>query len=384
MKPPVIDVDMGAFWRDPYPVYDRLLAEAPVAFVPQLDGVVFTRREDIFVLEKQVEIFSSHQPGGLMSRLMGHNLMRKDGDAHLAERRAIFPATSPRTVADHWKAGFQADADAILDDLAPLRSCDLVKDYALRLSGEALRRMTGLEAATYSDIDRWSQAMIDGIANYTGDPAVEAKCHASTAEMDAAIEARAAEIDVETDMSLIGAQMRAGLPMESIQANVKLAISGGQNEPRDAIAGAAWALLTHPDQLAMVLDGSATWADAFAEYVRWMSPIGMSPRRIAQDATVLGYEIKAEQKAFFMFAAANRDPAVFDEPDEFDLTRDTSRHIAFGAGPHFCAGAWASKALIGEVALPTLFARLPDMRLTGETDFGGWAFRGPLKVDVGW
>ena len=384
MKPPVIDVDMGAFWRDPYPVYERLQAEAPVAFVPQLDGVVFTRREDIFVLEKKVEIFSSHQPGGLMNRLMGHNLMRKDGQAHVAERRAIFPTVSPRTVADRWKAGFQADADTILDELAPRGACDLVKDYALRLSGEALRRMTGLEAATYVDIDRWSQTMIDGIANYTGDPAVEAKCHSSTAEMDAAIEARAAEIDVATDMSLIGAQMRAGLPMESIQANVKLAISGGQNEPRDAIAGAAWALLTHPEQLAMVLDGRVTWGDVFAEYARWISPIGMSPRRVAQDATVLGYDITAEQKAFFMFGAANRDPDVFMEPDRFDVTRDHSHHIAFGAGPHFCAGAWASKTLIGEVALPSLFARLPDMRLTGETDFGGWAFRGPLKVDVAW
>lgn len=375
---------MVAFHSDPYPVYQQLRTEAPVAFVPQLDGVVFTRLEDISVLEKRIDIFSSHQPAGLMNRLMGHNLMRKDGDAHIAERRAIFPTISPRTVADRWKAGFQADADAILDELAPLGECDLVKDYALRLSGEALRRMTGLEAATYADIDRWSQAMIDGIANYAGDSAVEAECHKATAEMDAAIEARASEIDPATDMSLIGAQMRAGLPMESVQANVKLAISGGQNEPRDAIAGLAWALLTHPAQLSMILDGRATWADAVAEYARWISPIGMSPRRIARDAEVLGYEVQAEQKAFFMFGAANRDAAIFDDPDRFDITRDASRHIAFGAGPHFCAGAWASKALIGEVAMPALFARLPDMRLTGETDFAGWAFRGPVRVDVQW
>ncbi|MGB0854434.1 MAG: cytochrome P450 [Pikeienuella sp.] len=384
MKPPVIDLDMGTFLGDPYPVYAKLRAEAPVAFVPQLDGVVFTKLEDISTLEKQVDIFSSHQPAGLMNRLMGHNLMRKDGDAHMAERRAIFPTVSPRTVADRWKAGFQADADAILDDLAPRGTCDLVKDYATRLSGEALRRMTGLTAASFANIDRWSQAMIDGIANYTGNAGIEAKCHEATAEMDAAIKARAVEIDVENDLSLIGAQIRAGLPMESIQANVKLAISGGQNEPRDAIAGAAWALLSHPDQLRLIVEGRATWADAVAEYVRWISPIGMSPRRVARDATVLGYDIKAEQKAFFMFGAANRDPAIFADPDTFDITRDASRHIAFGAGPHFCAGAWASKALIGEVALPTLFTRLADMRLTGETAFTGWAFRGPTTVNVAW
>ena len=379
---------MAAFGGDPYPVYSRLQADAPVAFVPQLDGLVFTRLEDISVLEKQVDIFSSHQPAGLMNRLMGHNLMRKDGEAHLAERRAIFPTVSPRTVADHWKAGFQADAEAILDELSTAGGCDLVKDYALRLSGEALRRMTGLRDASYADIDRWSQAMIDGIANYGGDPQIEAHCQAATAEMDAAIAARAAEIKAEgttgTDMSLIGAQLRAGLPMESIAANVKLAISGGQNEPRDAIAGAAWALLSHPDQLALVLSGQVSWQDAVAEYARWISPIGMSPRRITRDTEVLGFEIRAEQKAFFMFGAANRDPLVFSDPDLFDITRDASRHIAFGAGPHFCAGAWASKALIGEVALPALFARFPDMYLNGKTDFTGWAFRGPIRVDVSW
>ena len=70
-RPPVIDIDMDAFWRDPYPALDHLRRTAPVAFVPQLDGIVFTRRDDIDVWEKRVDVFSSEQPGGLMTRLMG-------------------------------------------------------------------------------------------------------------------------------------------------------------------------------------------------------------------------------------------------------------------------------------------------------------------------
>ena len=172
--------------------------------------------------------------------------------------------------------------------------------------------------------------------------------------------------------------------MEQIRANIKLAISGGQNEPRDAIAGAVWALLTHPEELARVLGGDVGWDQVFAEYVRWMSPIGMSPRRVAQSYEVDGVLFEPEERVFFMFGAANRDPEIFDEPDRFDLTRDASKHIAFGAGPHFCAGAWASKALVAEVALPMLFERFPTLRLDGEVSFGGWAFRGPLSLPVAW
>jgi cytochrome P450 len=93
---PRFDIDPDAFWRDPYPALARLRAEAPIAHVPQLGSTLFTRRDDIFSCEKIIDVFSSHQPTGLMNRLMGHNMMRKDGDAHMAERKAIFPSVSPR------------------------------------------------------------------------------------------------------------------------------------------------------------------------------------------------------------------------------------------------------------------------------------------------
>ncbi|MGB1357087.1 MAG: cytochrome P450, partial [Candidatus Puniceispirillaceae bacterium] len=170
------------------------------------------------------------------------------------------------------------------------------------------------------------------------------------------------------------------------RANVKLVISGGQNEPRDAIAGAIWALLTHPAQLALLLEGSVPWGHAFDEYVRWMAPIGMSPRRIASPARIRDIDIGSGGRAFFMFGAANRDPLHFDLPDNFDIRRDTRKHIAFGAGPHFCAGAFASRALVAHVALPMIFDRLPGLRLdpAHKVAFGGWAFRGPLGLHVKW
>src|ERR1044072_4524354 len=114
---PHFPIDVQAFWRDPYPALAMMRREAPIAFVPQLGSTLLTRRNDIFVSEKRIDVFSSDQPAGLMVKLMGHNMMRKDGDAHMAERAIFFPAVSPKAVRAHWRAAFQAHADRILDGL---------------------------------------------------------------------------------------------------------------------------------------------------------------------------------------------------------------------------------------------------------------------------
>ena len=265
-------------------------------------------------------------------------------------------------------------------------SGDLVKALALPLSAECLKDITGLTNMRFQDMDAWSQAMIDGIANYGGDPAIEARCHAATAGIDAAIDDMAPVVAKAPNPSLLSVMLESGMAMESVRANIKLAISGGQNEPRDAIAGCIWALLTHPEQLTLVGSGKARWMQVFEEYARWISPIGMSPRRIAKPWSINGIDLEPEDRIFFMFGSANRDEAYFRDGDKFDVMRDTSKSIAFGAGPHFCAGAWASRAMVADVALPSVFARLKGLRLdeTEPVRIGGWAFRGLLNLPAAW
>ena len=378
---PTYHIDAAALYADPYPDLARMQAEVPVCYVPELGATLLTRRDDIHVQEKRTHIFSSHQPDGLMTVLMGENMMRKDGAAHMAERRALFLALSPRTVARQWKPVFETYARALLARVAPKGSCDLVTEIAMPISAAALKAITGLEDMTEAEMDGVSQAMIDGCANYTGDARVEARCHDATALIDRHIEARC---DTAAPQSALAVMRAAGILKPSVHANIKLIISGGQNEPRDAIAGTVAALLAHPDQLDMIRTGRASWVQAFAEYARWMSPIGMSPRRVAQAETACGVDFAPEDRVFLMFGAANRDPAHFDAPDRFDITRDTQAAISFGAGPHFCAGAAASRCLIAEVALPLIFDLLPGLHLSGEVTYAGWAFRGPVAVPVAW
>ncbi|MGY4256340.1 cytochrome P450 [Bradyrhizobium sp. USDA 4516] len=383
---PHFNIDVPAFWQDPYPALARMRKEAPIAFVPQLGSTLLCSRDDIFISEKQIDVFSSHQPEGLMNKLMGHNMMRKDGDAHMNERKAIFPAISPKTVRSHWTAQFAAHATRILDKLKPDGVVDFVQAFALPFSAECLKSITGLTNMRFQDMNAWSQGMIDGIANYVGDPAIEARCHAATSGIDTAIDDMVPRLRKTPDLSLLGVMLQTDMPMESVRANIKLAISGGQNEPRDAIAGTVWALLTHPDQLALATSGTIPWLQVFEEYARWISPIGMSPRRIAKPWTIRDVAFETNERVFLMFGSANRDEKHFDKPDAFDVRRDASKSIAFGAGPHFCAGAWASRAMVADVALPAIFKRLKNLRLIEHQParIGGWAFRGLLDLPVTW
>ena len=381
---PIYEIDMAEFRNDPYPTLQYMRSHAPIAYVPTLDAILITKRDDIFKLEKITNVFSSVQPDGLMTKLMGQNMMRKDGHAHQIERKAIFPTVSPKTVRDIWEAKFKESTKQILNNLAPSGCADITKDFAMPVSAEALKALTGLTNMSWQEMDRVSQGMIDGCANYTGDLQVEANCNDCTFSIDAHISERLGRAVDSNDNSLIAVQKRAGLSDAQLRANVKLAISGGQNEPRDAIAGIIWAVLQNSNILRDLKAGNLSYLQVFEEFTRWISPIGMSPRRVAKRYVHSDIKFETEDSVFFMFGSGNRDEEYFDDPNTFNPYRDTSKAITFGAGPHFCAGAWATKSLIVNVALPMIFETLPDMKLNGEVKFIGWAFRGPISVPVIW
>ncbi len=385
MLAPVFNIDTADFTNDPYPIYARMQAEGGICHVPQLGATLLTLRDDIYVCEKNVAVFSSVQPHGLMTRLMGENMMRKDGDAHALERRQVFQSLSPRTAAGHWQQIFSQIVSRVLDELERQESGDLVAAYAMRVSAEALKCITGLVGVDWREIDAWSQAMIDGISNFGGDREIETRCITATAAIDAAVLHRLAESqDDENDWCMIAVMQRNGMAPENICHNIKLAISGGQNEPRDAIAGVIHALLAHRAQYLKITNGEASFLQAFEEYGRWISPIGMSPRRIAVAHTYAGIDFEPESRAFLMFGAANRDASVFENPEVFDISRNNAKNIVFGSGPHFCAGAHVARMLVAGIAVPAVFARLEDLRLEEEVHYRGWAFRGPVSLKVRW
>jgi len=147
-----------------------------------------------------------------------------------------------------------------------------------------------------------------------------------------------------------------------------------------------WALSGHPEQRDLLLEGQVQWGVAFEETVRWQSPIGMVPREIAHDTEFFGAYLPEGTNVGLLLASANRDPEVFDNPDDFDIQRTSRGHLGFGTGVHLCAGRWAAKNAIADHALPRLYDRFPNLQLdpTRLPVWDGWVFRGLTTLPVTW
>ena len=118
-----------------------------------------------------------------------------------------------------------------------------------------------------------------------------------------------------------------------------------------------------------------------------LAPVQVLFRKVAEDIAIRGVDIPAGSMVEVRFGAANRDPQQYPQPDAIDLKRANAQsHLAFGAGPHFCAGAAVSRTMIADVALPGVFARLKGLSLDDSEPvrIGGWAFRGLQNLPVAW
>ena len=149
---------------------------------------------------------------------------------------------------------------------------------------------------------------------------------------------------------------------------------------------AALRLLEHPDQLADLMEGRVRWLDAMNEALRFDSPIQATQHRFATaDILIADTQVSRGDAVLISVAAANRDPARFDDPEQFSIHRTTRSNLAFGHGVHLCLGAHLAR-LEGEVGLAILFRRLPGIRLAASAEQIEWAYgpmlRGPLHLPV--
>jgi cytochrome P450 len=387
--------DDGAIGLDelelnPYPTYQRLRDEG-VVWVEAVDRWVVTRWEDVDAVERNTEDFTARERDSLQTRVMGRTMLRSDGGEHRRLRRAVQGPLSPHAVEGHWLPLFRRFADDLLDGFAERGGGELMADFASPFAARCLGALLGLTDASDAELQRWSQALMDGCANYGDDPEVWERCDRAVAEIDAATDAAIARVREQPDESAISAMVHAdgdGRPLvvDEIRANTELIIGGGLNEPRDGLAVAIWALLTHPDQLALALADESWWPRATEEALRWISPLALFPREVARPIVLGGTRLEPGARLALSMAAANRDERHWERPDEFDLTRAKQRNVAFGVGHHFCLGVWMARHQIGGAALPALFRRLPGLRfdLDDPPVIRGWVFRGPVRLPTLW
>lgn len=384
--PRIDDVTFAEIWDDPFPLYARMRRDCPVAWVSAARIHLVTRFDDIHTVERDCETFPAYDPNSLQIRAMGRTMMRRDGEDHLSIRRIVEPAFHPKTVRDHWTPEFQRICDGLIDGIRADGSGDLFSAFAAPLASKCLAAITGLTDTGWEDLAWWSQALMDGVGNYSDDADIWARNETAFAAIDAAIDARIPVLRAMPDQSMLSLLVAAEAPLDMIRANLKVVIGGGLNEPRDAVCTALHGLLSNPDQFAQVRADLSLCARVFEEAVRWCAPIGMYPRRVAREVELGGATLHPGDIIGLSVASACHDESRFENGGRFDINRPKVSHLAFGAGPHFCLGTWAARKMVGEIALPALIDRLPGLRADPDTParFGGWVFRGPLTLPVLW
>jgi cytochrome P450 len=384
-------VDPAAMLHDPHETYERLRALGPVVWVPALNRYLVTTSAACRAVEADQVTYSANVSGSgatMIRALGGQPMLRKDDPDHAAERAPINPTMRPKRIREAWVPLFERNARSYLDAVVERGpdAADLNRDYAAPLAARNLVDMLGMHGADPADMQRWSHAFIAGIGNLHDDADIWARCDAARAEVDALLDELVPHYRDHPDASMTSAWANSGLPDAAVASNVKLTISGGMNEPQHMITSIVWALSSHPEQRDRVLADPGLWPAVFDETVRWLSPIGMYPRETTTDTVLEGVELPARATLGVVVGAANRDPAAFEHPETFDIARPRHPHLGFGSGVHLCAGHWAARVSVGEIAVPLLYDRLPGMRTDPYRSeaWHGWVFRGLTSLPVTW
>ncbi|KEJ95941.1 hypothetical protein SAMN05444149_102296 [Pseudosulfitobacter pseudonitzschiae] len=372
--------------RDPYPIYRRLRAEAPVLRVKAAGRTLLTKAEDTKYVKDTPEIFSSDDPNTPMKRaFQAHTLMRKDGEAHKRERMAMAPAFAPKVIMNDWMPRYQQIAEEYVARLPRGEVVDLFPALSGPYAARGLAVLLGLEEATDDQMQHWSQALINGAGNFGWKDEPFAISDQANAEMNALMDSLQDRHRANPNNSALSVMLNADDPIEmsQIYSNIKIAIGGGINEPRDALNTIIYGLLTNPDQLEEV-KRNADWDKSFEEGVRWVAPIQASARLVLEDTEIRGYHIPKGDTVMTIQASACRDEDLYENGEDFIVYRDKNQHQAFGNGPHFCQGTHVARRAVGQVMLPLLFDRFPNMSIPNTDDviWRGFGFRGQVQIPV--
>ncbi|MGY9033723.1 MAG: cytochrome P450 [Rhodobacterales bacterium] len=386
LAPENTTITLAQLDENPFPIYKRLRTEAPVVRVKNVGRTFVTKAADTKYVKDNPGIFSSNDPNTPMKRAFwAHTLMRKDGEAHLRERMAMAPAFAPKVIRDEWVPQYEKIAKDYVAGLPRGEVVDLFPALSGPYAARGLAILLGIDAASDKDMQRWSQALIDGAGNFGWQDEPFARADRANEEMHALFDQLQDRHRAEPNNSALSVMLNADEPIDQTQiyANIKIAIGGGINEPRDALNTILFGLLSNPDQLAEVKH-NADWDKAFEEGVRWVAPISASSRLATEDSEIRGCFIPKGDTVMTIQASANRDEDLFEDGEVFSVYRTKSTHQSFGNGPHFCQGTHVARRAVAQVMLPILFDRFPNMSLPDQSAvvWRGFGFRGPLNLPV--
>ena len=382
-------VTLADLEADPHPALARLRAAAPVSWVPALGAWLVTGYDLAVEVLRDAGTFTVDDPRFSTAKVVGPSMLSLDGAQH-ARHRGPFNRAFRRDEVHARLASFtRAEAGRLVSAIEPRGAAELRRAVAGPLAVAVIAEALGLGAADPVQVLAW----YDGIVAAVQAEAATAQADGTTVAAGRAGTAAFAELAASL-REVIAAPGSASLlseaagPLTEAEAisNAAVMMFGGIETTEGMIANALLHLLSSPAQLELVLADHGLVPAATEESLRLEPAATVVDRYATRDAQLGGASIMAGDQVTVSISGANRDPAVFGEPDVFDVRRpNAGRHLAFAHGPHFCVGAHLAR-LEAQVAIETLLARLPRLRLDPRYPSAprGLVFRKPPDLRVRW
>ena len=391
-----LNLSDNAFWAQPpaqrHAAYRTLRAlESPPHFEVE-ESPLGTQEHGYYALLRHADVAEASRNPQLFSSAAGAtsvydlpaefleyfgSMISMDDPRHARLRRIVSRAFSPKMI-KKFEEDVRRTAGGIVDELLATGPCDFVQHVSARFPLKIICAMMGIGDERYEMVLRNTNVILSGSdPEFISEDMDEALTQILTAggELADLVTGLAEQRQASPADDLVSALATANVDGEQLtRAELAsffiLLVLAGNETTRNAISHALLLLTEHPGQRELLLaDLDGRTGAAVEEIVRYVSPVIWMRRTLTRDTVMNGYAYRENDRVLLMYQAANRDEAVFDDPDRFDITRSPNPHVGFGSpGPHFCLGAHLARREISAM-LRELLTRVPDIRAAGEPDY---------------
>ncbi len=382
---PAIDFLGAETLSDPFAVYQLGLARGPVHPVPGTGITIVLGYAALTEAVGRIEDFSNDFAAVLAGMRSAdpevvaildtgwpqrNTLLTADPPDHTRFRKLVNLAFSMQRV-DALEAHMRRLVGGLIDGFVDAGHCEFVREFAIPLPVQLITEQIGIDSTDFATVKRWSDAFADRLGGQIAKPR-ELECAAEVIEFQHAMKRKIDERrerpqdDLLSD--LVNARIDGQTPLDDaeLMSILQQLMVAGNETTTSALAGGLVHLIRHPGQADKVRANPALLPNLVEEVLRLESPTAGLWRVVKRDTELAGVPVKAGSMLLLRFAAANRDPARFADPDAFDVERKNARtHVAFGRGIHMCVGNMLSRKEMA-VAFGELLARLTDIEITDE------------------
>ncbi len=358
----------------------RLRGLGAVVRVDAIDGWLVLARDAAVEAMRDAATFTVDDPRFTTGQVVGPSMLSLDGDEHGRHRTPFRSAYAARTLGP-LRDFSTAEARRLCDELAPAGRADLRLELAAPLATSVIHRSLGIRGTSPDRMLSWYRSIVASVSALTAGEALDADGPSAMGELRSAV-ARTLMDDPE---SMLGRLVDQQLSTDEIAQNAAIVLFGAIETVEGMVANLLHHVLSTDGAAALLSERSETIEIAVEESLRLEPAATVIDRYATRDVEFFGAPIAEGDLVRISLAAANRDPAVFDRPDVFDLTRPNSGlQVGFALGPHACIGAHLSR-IEAAAALSAALERFPNPRLLPDaTPPTGLVFRKPERLPVAW